>query len=344
MSTSTPTTAVASPDPAVAGPGTGPGPARAPAGARLLRFGSPRRIGAVYVLVLACIVFSVTASGTFPTTDTLRQVLNTGAISAIVAMALVLPLSAGVFDISIAFVMSLSGVLCTYLLVNTGLPIGLCVLAALLASLAIGAVNGFVIVVLKIDSLIATLATGSLLQAFITLISKDSSITDQKLLAGFADIGQADVNGFTLPILYVIVIAIGIWFVQRHTATGRRLYATGFNLEAARLANVRTGRLRFGTLVASAGIAGLAGIVLASTLGSGTPTAGTPYLLPAFAAVFLGATQLDQGRFNAWGTVLATVLLTTGTIGLSLSGAPTWAQSLFTGLVLLVALALTRRS
>ena len=109
---------------------------------------------------------------------------------------------------------------------------------------------------------------------------------------------------------------------MEYSATGRRLYATGFNPDAARLANIRVDRLRFCSLMVSATIAGLAGICLASSLSAGSPSAGTPYLLPAFASVFVGATQFKNGRFNAWGTVVAVLMLGTGTIGLGLASAP----------------------
>ena len=137
------------------------------------------------------------------------------------------------------------------------------------------------------------------------------------------------------------MVAVAIWYLLEHTATGRRLYATGFNPDAARLAGVRIDRLRFMSLVASGGLAGATGIVLASTLGSGSPSAGTPYLLPAFAAAFLGATQLKHGRFNAGGTIIAVLLLGTGVTGLALANAPQWAGDMFVGVVLIAALALT---
>jgi ribose transport system permease protein len=128
---------------------------------------------------------------------------------------------------------------------------------------------------------------------------------------------------------------------MEHTATGRRIYATGFNRDAARLAGLRTDHLRFGSLIASALLAGVAGIVLAAFLGSGSPQGGTSYLLPAFAGVFLGATQLKGGRFNAFGTLIAVGLLATGTTGLGLARQPDWVQDTFTGVVLIAALALT---
>ena len=88
-------------------------------------------------------------------------------------------------------------------------------------------------------------------------------------------------------------------------------------------------------------LAGAAGVVLASTLGSGDPQAGVPYLLSAYAAAFLGASQLRPGRFNAWGTLIAVLLLGTGVVGLGLVSAPNWAPAMFTGVVLIAALGIT---
>jgi ribose transport system permease protein len=139
----------------------------------------------------------------------------------------------------------------------------------------------------------------------------------------------------------VLIVAIAMWFLLEHTATGRRLYATGFNPDAAKLAGVRTERLRFASLLVSGTLAGATGLVLASNIGSGDPSAGTSYLLPAFAAAFLGATQLKHGRFNAFGTLIAVLLLGTGTTGLGLASAPQWASDMFVGVVLIASLALT---
>ena len=173
------------------------------------------------------------------------------------------------------------------------------------------------------------------------MLTNNISITDPKLAGPFAQIGQASVAGITLPVFYMLVVAAFIWFLLEQTATGRRMYATGFNDESARLAGVRINQLRFLSLLASASIAGLGGIVLASVIDSGSPTAGTPYLLSAFAAAFLGATQLRAGRFNAAGTLFAVLLLGTGTTGLSLATAPPWSKDMFTGIVLIGALAIT---
>ncbi len=313
---------------------------RPPLGRRLASRMAVDKIGAVYVWIVIIIVFSIWVPDTFPTLDTAKQILNTNAITGLAALTILIPLTARVFDLSFAFTMTLTGVAVAKFIVG-GMPLGLAVLLGLAIGLGIGLINAFVVVVAKIDSFIGTLATGSLIQALITMVTNDTPISDAKLAGGFSDIGQTTIAGITLPVFYFAAVAVAIWYLLEHTATGRRLYATGFNPDASRLARVKVDKLRFLSLVTSGGLAGFSGIVLASTLGSGSPTAGTPYLLPAFAAVFLGATQLKNGRFNAGGTVIAVLLLGTGTTGLALAAAPQWSQAMFVGIVLIAALAVT---
>jgi len=318
-------------------PRTAPPPG---AGARLARGLAFDRIGAIYVWALIAIVFAIWVPNEFPHLATVKQVLNANAITALAALSIIIPLTTRTFDLSFAFTMTLAGVTAAHF-VAAGWPVVAAVAAGLVVALAIGLVNAIVVVGMRIDSFIATLATGSLIQALITMATGDTPILNLKLAGGFAKIGQTEIAGFTLPVVYAVIVALGIWYLLEHTATGRRLYATGFNSDAAKLAGVHVDRLRFMSLIVSGGLAGVAGIVLASTLQSGSPSAGSPYLLPAFAAAFLGATQLKHGRFNAWGTIIAVLLLGTGTTGLALANAPQWAASMFVGVVLIASLAVT---
>lgn len=338
MSTTTPTTATPTTD----GP-VEPHPRSLAARTRSML--SPARIGAVYVGLVFVVIFTILAPDTFPTWTTAQQILNINAVTALMALSVILPLSCRVFDLSIGFVMTLSGVTVAYFVQKTDVGLIVAVVFALLAALVVGLINALVVVGLRIESFIATLATGSLIQAFITMVTGDTSINGVKLVsAPFSRISQSSVMGFSLPVLYVILAALGIWFLLEHTATGRRMYATGFNPDAARLQGIRTDRLKFCSLLVSSALAGAAGIVVASSIGSGSTTAGTPYLLTAFAAAFLGSTQLKFGRHNAWGTVIAVIVLGIGTTGLGLASAPQWSTNLFTGVVLIAALAIAAGS
>src|SRR5215207_634378 len=232
------------------------------------------RVGAVYVWLGIIVLFSLWVPETFPNLATAKQILNANAITALAALSITIPLSARVFDLSFAGVVTLTGVVVAHLIAKDGVPLVPAIAIALAVGIGVGVINAVVVVVMRIDSFIATLATGSLIAALITLVINEVATTDAKLGEAFAKIGQTSVDGVTLGVFYCVVVAVAIWYLLEHTASGRRLYATGFNPDAARLAGVATDRLRFAALVASGGLAGATGIVLASMLGSGSPTAG----------------------------------------------------------------------
>ena len=322
-------------------PETAPaGRARPSLSRRIVRGLAFNRIGAVYVLIGIVIVFTIWVPQTFPNLTTAKQILNSNAITALAALSITIPLAARVFDLSFAYTMTLTGVITAHF-IAVGVPLVPALLLGLGAGALIGFINAVVVVVMRIDSFIATLATGSLIQALITMATGGTPIINVRLDGAFSKIGQPTIGGFQYPVIYMVVVAAAMWFLLEHTKVGRRLYATGFNPDAARLAGVRVSRLRFVSLVVSGTLAGAAGLVLASSISSGSPTAGTSYLLPAFAAAFLGATQLKHGRFNAGGTLIAVLLLGTGTTGLALANAPQWAADMFVGVVLIASLAVT---
>lgn len=330
------------PNPSTEAPDADPGQqARPRAGRSAWSYVGPQRISAVYVLLAIIVLFSFWAPETFPELATVQQVLNGNAVIGLAALSIVIPLAARVFDLSFAYTMSLSGVTTAYFIAERDWSLPMAIAAGLAIALLVGVINAVVVVIMRVDSLIGTLATGSIIQAFITFVTGEVPITDASLFGSFSDIGQRELFGLTLPVWYMLICAVALWYVLEHTALGRRIYATGFNTEAARLTGIATKRLQFCSLLVSAVLAGWAGISLAAVLGTGSPTAGTPYLLPAFAAAFLGATQLKPGRFNAWGTLLGVITLGAGTTGLALATAPAWAANMFTGIVLIAALAVT---
>jgi ribose transport system permease protein len=148
--------------------------------------------------------------------------------------------------------------------------------------------------------------------------------------------------GSPLDFWYGLLLCGAIFYVLEFTALGRRLLFVGRGRRVAALSGFDVRRLRWGALIASGGIAALAGVVYAGTTGGADPTSGASFLLPAFAAAFLGATGIVPGRFNPWGSVVAVYFLVTGITGLTILGVASYVQDIFYGSALVLAVALSQ--
>jgi ribose transport system permease protein len=194
---------------------------------------------------------------------------------------------------------------------------------------------------INVDPFIATLGTGSVFLGLSDLVG-GGGITSQGIPTGFTNLGQSAWLGIPLPIWYALAFGIVIWYVLALTPLGRMIYATGQGREAAALSGVPTRRILTFAFVASAVLASVAGIVFAARIGAGQPEIGTSYLLPAYAAAFLGSTILTPGRFNVPGTVIATLIVAAGINGLQLHGIAAWVNNVFQGAALIVAVVISR--
>lgn len=150
---------------------------------------------------------------------------------------------------------------------------------------------------------------------------------------------QFEVGGFQIVIVYLFALALLVWWMLEWTPVGRYLRAIGGNAEASRLSGVRVDRWAWISLVLAGGIPGLGGVLYTSLTGPSF-TFGATLLLPAFAAVFLGSTQLQPGRFNVWGTLIAIFVLAIGVQGLQLLSSVLWLSAMFNGVALIAAVAL----
>ena len=307
---------------------------------RVRRWLSVRNIGAIYVWILIVILFVIISPSTFPTADTAKSILDQYAITGMVALSLVVPLAAGVYDLSIGSIFTFAGVFVAYLLEHTSISPVLAGVTVIAACVVIGAMNAFVVTGLKVNSFIATLGTGAILFAFSSALSGDQTLTG-RVAGDYTKLATTNLGGVQIPVLYMLIIMVAMGYWLERTESGRQLYATGFDRETAQLTGVPVTRLVSFSLVTSACIAGFAGIVLAAQVSAAAPDVGASYLIPAFSGAFLGATQLRGGRFNPWGTVIGVLLLGTGNVALLISGGPTWTSSLFEGTVLILAVALT---
>ncbi|MBS1860296.1 MAG: ABC transporter permease [Actinobacteria bacterium] len=299
------------------------------------------RYGLIGVWAIVIVVFSILRPDTFPTTANLQNILGTQAVLLVLALALVAPLMAGDFDLSVAFVMAFSSIMVAKLNVDQHWPILVAMLAALVAAFLIGTVNGLLIVGLGIDSFIVTLGVGTLVFGFTEWISNAQTISGvSPHLVEWVLTNR--ILGISMSFWYGLLLCFILWFLFQYTPLGRRFLFVGFNRNVSRLTGLRVDRLRIGALISSSVIAAIAGILYVGSQGGVEPTAGQSFLLPAFAATYLGATTILPGRFNAWGTFVAVYFLVTGITGLQLLGVQNFVQNLFYGAALVIAVALPR--
>jgi ribose transport system permease protein len=300
------------------------------------------KYSALYLWAGFMIVFGLTQDQ-FLTATSIKLVLTEKAIIALLALAFLVPLVADTFDLSVGVMMGFSIAITTALAQNTDIPQGVNAVIAMAACGAVGFVSGFIVVKLRVNSFIATLGMSQVLVAANILISGNRTINGV-LSDAYRDIGREKYLGLPVYFYLMLICALILWFVLEQTPLGRYLFATGGNLEAARLSGLSTDALRWGTLVASALIAGFAGLVHTWKVGTYSSSIGPGYLFPAIAAVFFGASQL-KGRPNVWGTLIALYALAFGVKGLQLTftSGTAWIEPLFEGVSLLIAVALASR-
>lgn len=289
----------------------------------------------IVLLIGFVVYFSIRLPDTFPTQATVTSIVGDQSITLVLALGLLVTLAVGQFDLSAAQNLGMSAVVCGTLMSQHHMNPVLAVAVTLLFGLVIGLINAYLVAVIGIESLIATLGMSSVLLALTGLLSNYQFVGP--VSDGFQSFANREVLGFPVVAGYALLLSFLVWYVLEHTPVGRRAYAVGANPEASRLAGVRTGWYVAGSLVVTSLFATVAGILVTAKIGSVAPTLGPAYLLPSFAACFLATTQIKPGRFNVWGTVVALTLLATGVKGLQLLGGELWVTDMFNGLALIVA-------
>lgn len=301
------------------------------------------RYAGVGFLVVMMVVLSIVLPGKFLTHGNIVAVINTQVVTAVIALGLLAPLAAGVFDISVGGVVTLAVIVSTGLFADTSgsMPVPLAILITLAVGAAAGIFNGILVVAVDIDPFIVTLGSSSIFVALSELISHNQAISND-IPASFVSVGRDTLGGIPLPVFYMVGLAALLWYVLSFTPLGRMLYATGSGRETSRLSGIPTKRILYGCFIVSGLCAAGAGIIFAAEIGSGQPDSGSTYLLPAYAAAFLGSTMIRPGRFNVPGLLVAIAILAFGVNGLQLANAPTWLVDGFQGAALIVAVVLSR--
>jgi ribose transport system permease protein len=305
-------------------------------------FGQIVEVGGLPIFLVLLIVFFLANPSTgslFATRPNLINILGNQSVTGLVALAMVIPLVSGYFDLSVAAIAGLTNVACAAAMVNYHLSPAVAILAGIVVGLLAGGVNAFLVARLRLNGFIATLGTYTLLGGLLELYTNGNSIFG--IPNGFGNWGSLSWFGIPRPFWLLIAVAVIIWYALLHTPGGRQLEAIGSNENAARLVGISVDRLVALSFLGSALVASIAGVLLTSRQGGADPTVATNYLFPALAAVFLGATTIRPGRYNVWGTVIGIFTLAVAINGFTFLGAQAWVTQAFDGTALVLAVAIS---
>jgi len=298
--------------------------------------------GLLFVLVAAVAFFSIRLPDTFLQWSTFHDMIAGQAPSLVLALAGVLVLVVGEFDLSLGATLGITQYIALHVMITNGVPVLVAMLAALLLGGLVGLVNVALIVGAKVNSFIATIGVQTALIGLTTLVSNGNQPIFADAPASFTAIGNHQVLTIPLSVWIALLVAGLLWVMLDYTSFGRTMRATGANRIAARLSGLRTTRALVVALLAAGVLAAFAGLLDAARTGTSDSTSGPMFLLPAYAAAFLGATGSKASTYSVSGTILAILLVAVGVTGLQLLGAEAWVTNFFNGAVLLAAVLLSQ--
>lgn len=294
--------------------------------------------GLPIALVLLVVWFSLSAdSGTaFRSSANITNIFANQSVTGLIALAMVIPLVCGYFDLSVAAIAGLANVTTAAVIGTYQQSIFVGIAAGIACGVVAGLVNAFLVAGLKLNGFIATLGTFTLLGGLLQWYTNGQTITNG-IPRSLSAWGMQDFLGLPRPFWLLVVTAVIAWYMMAHTPLGRSFEAIGSNESAARLVGIRVDRTVAIAFMFSATLASIAGVLLTIRTGGANPTGGTSYLFPALAAVFLGATAIRPGRYNVWGTIFGVFLVAVAVNGFTFLGAEAWVNNVFNGASLVVA-------
>lgn len=257
-------------------------------------------------IVLLCVVMSLVFTTRFATIENFSQIMLNLSIDTIVAVGMMILMISGLFDLSVGSVVAFSGGLAGYLMYYHNTHFALAIAAGLCGALLIGAANGLLIAKAGINPMIQTLAMMGIVRGFALMLSGAGI---QNFPYEYIYIGQSKILGLQAPVWYMLAILLLFAFLVHRTAFFRRYYFIGGNEKAARLSGIRVTKMKIWAFVISAGLAGVAGILLSSRLGAALATSGRGLELRVITAVILGGASLSGGYGKIWGAFLGAFLM-----------------------------------
>jgi ribose transport system permease protein len=319
---------------------TGTGTPRAAPPSTLSRGARVRDYGIVVALVAMVIALSL-STDTFLTTGNLVNLLDQCAVVGLLATGATVCIISGVFDLTASATLALSAIVGVQLVRTVGVFGGFA--AAVVAGALLGLVTGTVVVRSGVNSFIATLATSIIYRGLAVVVTAGSIIYPLQAQADdFGMLTWPSVFGLTSATVVFVVVVAAVGVLVAATTFGRRVYAVGGNVEAARLSGIRVGQIHVAAYVVSGICSALAGLVLASRAGSAQSSMATGMELTAIAAAVIGGTSILGGEGAVWRGVVGALLLTLIGNGFNLLGWDTTYQQVVQGCLILVAVAVDR--
>ena len=321
--------------------GPGPAPAaRRPLAApgRSQLFSLSIHYGLVVLLVAVVLFFRLygATASVYLSHANLVALIGNQAVVCVVALAALIPLTAGYIDLSAGAITGMASLASAAAMSRYHAPVILAIALGILVGTLLGTVNGVLIARFEFSSIVTTLGTSTAMSGIMLWYTGGSTIGSNmpQSLLNFGSLNWLGIPRLTYVMVPVILIC---WFLLENTPFGRHLQAIASNPRSARLVGLNVRRNVLSAFVFAGFLAGVAGVLLAARSGAADSTTGPSYLFPALAAVFLGATTIHPGRPNTWGTVVGIFFVAFAVSGLSLMGASSWAPDLFNGLILVVA-------
>ena len=285
-------------------------------------------------IVIVCVVMAILYPTQFPTVENFSQILLNLSIDTIVAVGMMILMIAGMFDLSVGSIVAFSGGLAGYLMYYHDVHFGLAIGAGLGGSLLIGYVNGYLIAKIGINPMIQTLAMMGIVRGGALMLSGSGL---QNFPYEYNYIGQVKMLSLQSPIWYMLGIVLIFSYLVKNMAFFRRYYYIGGNEKAAYLSGIDVPKMKIWAFVIVAGLAGVAGILLSSRLGTALSTSGRGMELRVITAVILGGASLSGGQGKIWGAFLGAAFM--GIVGnvLILTRVSGYWQEIILGLILISA-------
>lgn len=293
-------------------------------------------LAALVVVLGGLVVYFSIASPYFLATNNILNILTAIAVTGILAVPGTMLLIAGQVDLSVGAGTALCGVILALMAPDVG--IGIAVVIALLAGVAIGLINGTLVTVIGVNSLIVTLGGLAAFRGAAYLFADGQTV----LLLGFGSLGTDRPLGIPMPVILLTVVAVLVFLVLKYTVFGRHVYAIGSNPVAARLVGIPSRRVVFATFAASGAAMALAGLILTSQLSAATPNAALGLELTVVTAIVLGGASLNGGRGSVVGTIIGLMIIGVLNNGLTLLNVSSYWQQVASGVLLVVAVSFDR--